>query len=275
MITLPSVSYPVTTRTYRSAAAINLSNFLPLPRAHDADAPGSWRYELGLRRGRIPFVPLLAAASLHGVVLFGLNFKPVETVVVLDEELQQIVMVMPDIEDLEEEPVLNDEVSDAPEIESTDYVPMLADVPSVAVDSAFVQKLDFSSLKPRTDFDAAKVVSIPVGPRSGSPAVKGNMKDLFDLKELDAVPTPVFQPAPVFPASLKREISQATVVVEFIVGAKGKVLEAYVVEATYRGFEDAAIAGVMRWQFRPGMKGGRAVNTRMRVPLMFRVVEGQ
>jgi len=30
---------------------------------------------------------------------------------------------------------------------------------------------------------------------------------------------------------------------------------------------------VSRWQFRPGMKAGKKVNTRMRVPLIFRVIE--
>ena len=48
---------------------------------------------------------------------------------------------------------------------------------------------------------------------------------------------------------------------------------ARVVEASYPGFEDAAIMGVMRWQFRPGMKGGKRVSTRMLVPLIFRIVE--
>jgi hypothetical protein len=46
-----------------------------------------------------------------------------------------------------------------------------------------------------------------------------------------------------------------------------------VIDATYPGFEDAAIVGVMRWQFRPGIKGGKRVATRMVVPIIFRVVE--
>jgi len=31
------------------------------------------------------------------------------------------------------------------------------------------------------------------------------------------------------------------------------------------------MAGVSRWRFRPGMRGGRRVNTRMSVPIIFRV----
>jgi periplasmic protein TonB len=77
----------------------------------------------------------------------------------------------------------------------------------------------------------------------------------------------------VFPRNLKNEVSRATVTVEFIVDPTGKVTFAKVTDASYPGFDDAAIVGVMRWQFRPGMKGGKRVSTRMIVPLIFRVVD--
>ncbi len=224
-------------------------------------------------RGKIPVVPLLFAAALHGLGLFGFNYKAAPKPVAVVEDLNQMIMVMPELEKLDDEEIIVDEGTEAPPLESADYVPMLADAPSVNFDSVFVQKMDFSSLKPRTDLQSAAIVTIPAGLRTGSQTVRGTMKNLFDLKDLDSAPTPVFQPVPVFPAMLKREVREATVLVEFIVNTKGKVVEAYVVEASYRGFEDAAIAGVSRWQFRPGLKGGRPVNTRMRVPLMFRVVE--
>jgi len=35
----------------------------------------------------------------------------------------------------------------------------------------------------------------------------------------------------------------------------------------------AAYDGVRQWRFRPGMKGGRKVNVRMQVPIVFRIVE--
>jgi protein TonB len=221
-------------------------------------------------------IPLLCAAALHGLGLYGFNWTGEDEIAAVEVVDEGFLMVMPNLADLEEEePELVEDLG-APleEIEAADYVPMLADVPSVNVDSVFVQKLDYASLKPRPDLDAAKVVSIPVGPRTGTAnAVKGKMANLFDIKDLDRPPSPVFQPAPVFPVALKREVSQATVLVEFIVSNRGKVVEAVAVDSSYRGFEDAAVAGVMRWQFKPGMKGGRPVNTRMRVPLVFRVLD--
>jgi protein TonB len=68
-------------------------------------------------------------------------------------------------------------------------------------------------------------------------------------------------------------VKYAEVVVDFIVDNKGKVSWAVVRSSTHEGFEDAAILGVSRWQFKPGKKKGRAVNTRMRVPLRFRITE--
>jgi len=33
----------------------------------------------------------------------------------------------------------------------------------------------------------------------------------------------------------------------------------------------AAVTGVLKWKFRPGMKSGRRVNSRVAVPINFRV----
>jgi len=66
----------------------------------------------------------------------------------------------------------------------------------------------------------------------------------------------------------------AKVTVEFIVDRDGKVLNPVVVQTTHDGFNDAAMAGVSRWRFRPGWKNGKKVNTRMSVPIIFRIVSG-
>jgi len=244
----------------------------PLPRAHDADTPGSWHYQR-ISTPRIPYIPLLVAAGLHGMLLFAFNTPPKPKAVAVEDEFVPVIMVMPKIEELEEELELVEEMGDREEVEAADYVPMLADLPSVSLDSSFVQKLDFSSLQPRPDLETAKVVTIPVGPRTGRAGVQGDVSNLFDLKDLDTPPTPIFQPAPIFPHALKREVTRATVVVDFIVDTSGKVIRPVIYDSTHRGFDDAALNGVSRWQFRAGIKGGRRVNTRMRVPLIFTVTE--
>jgi protein TonB len=42
-----------------------------------------------------------------------------------------------------------------------------------------------------------------------------------------------------------------------------------------RGFERPALEGVVRWKFRPGMKLGRKVNTRVIQPIDFSINDGK
>jgi protein TonB len=63
------------------------------------------------------------------------------------------------------------------------------------------------------------------------------------------------------------------VVVGFIVDSSGNVVQAYVVRSSHREFEQPAVQAVSRWKFRPGRKGGRAVNTRMQVPIIFSITD--
>lgn len=211
---------------------------------------------------------------MHVVVMFAFNDKappPIKA-----ESIEQIsvqLMEMPPIEELDEpEKVFDPDAAQQEELDPGAYVPMQADVPSIITDATFVQKLDYASLLPKPDFDAAKVVSIPSRIAHGK-VRPDQIQDLFNLGDLDRVPEPILQRPPVFPPSLKNEVREAEVVVDFIVGADGKVPWAKVYSSTHRGFEDAAVLGVSRWQFRPGMKNGRKVATRMRVPLKFRVVD--
>jgi TonB family protein len=241
----------------------------PGPRAA-VENPGSWRYSTQKRSPLMLVLAVIITATVHGVVLFGFNRKEVVVEVRTDVESREVVfMEMPPLEELDEPEEVFD--GDAPneEIDPGQYVPMQADIPTFQTEAAFVQLVDYQSLLPKPDYDSA-VLSIPKR-ISHSRIDQSKMKDLFNLADLDRVPEAVFQPAPVFPFRLKQVVQYAEVLVEFIVDSKGKVAWATVVDSTHRGFEDTAIVGVSRWQFRPGMKDGKRVNTRMRVPIRFRI----
>ena len=149
---------------------------------------------------------------------------------------------------------------------------MLADVPQVAAPTDFTQRLDFSTLIDKPDLTAAKVFTVPEGLRR-----VGKITDLvgpiFNLADLDRHPVPIFQPSPIYPVTVRREGVTAEVGVEFIVDADGVVRNPFVVRTSDPRFNDAAMEGVAKWRFRPGFRGGRKVNTRMHVPLIFRVVD--
>ncbi len=244
--------------------------------APPAKPKGAWRYGNETKPRYIPWLAMLVSGTLHLLFFYGVAPEAPPPVVAVAEDNYIELIEMPDLKELEEpEPEEFSEGGEAPDQDAVSYVPMLADLPaSVTVDS-FVQKLDLSMLNVKPDFSTAKVVTIPPGARRAGPAVGEGLKNVFNLAELDRIPEPVFQPAPVFPTHLRREIAHARVDVEFVVDANGRVVDPRVVYASISGFEDAAIHGVKRWQFRPGMKGGKRVNTRMRVPIVFRVVDNE
>jgi outer membrane biosynthesis protein TonB len=110
----------------------------------------------------------------------------------------------------------------------------------------------------------------------------------LELSQLDQVPRPTFQKAPVFPAELRKAGVQVAVVVSFVVDstgsvqnliltqikrlpqADGKELDPAVLKSLPMGdFSTAALEAVSQWKFDPGVKGGRMVNTRMQVPIVF------
>lgn len=250
---------------------------IPLPIASTALLPHAWRYRASRRpRWRRLLLALGVAGSVHALVLFAFNGKDKVVKRSAEDEGTIELMVMPDLSKLEE-PEISDVVDPAESapLEGS-FVPMQADVPQVVdISTAFVQQIDFSSLQPKADLSQAKVVSIPTAIRRGGTGSGTGLKDVFNLAQLDRIPEAIFQPPPVFPVSLKKEVSNARVEVEFVVTAKGEVVEVRVISSTHSGFESAAVSGVSRWQFRPGMKGGKKVNTRMRVPLLFRVIDGE
>lgn len=248
---------------------------VPLPVASAAAHPHAWRYVIpgGRRTGRL-LLAIGLAGSLHALVLLGFNRKaPPSVAAPPDQPLIELSLVA-DVSKIEEpEPADAGEPAEAAPADAG-YVPTLADVPmTVDVSTAFVQAMDFSSLQPKTDLSAARVVSIPTSIRRGGSGTGQGLKEVFSLAQLDRIPEAIFQPPPIFPVALRKDVDTARIEAEFVVTAKGEVTEVQVVSATYPGFEAVSIAGVSRWQFRPGMKAGRKVNTRMRVPLIFRVLE--
>lgn len=96
---------------------------------------------------------------------------------------------------------------------------------------------------------------------------------VFDLAELDQPPVVLAQPLPQYPSTLLRTGAAGEVLVTFVVEADGRVRAVRAVSATHTEFEVPALQAVARWKFRPGRKDGRAVATRVEVPITFSVPE--
>jgi TonB family protein len=114
-----------------------------------------------------------------------------------------------------------------------------------------------------------------VAPAAASPGVSFEIPttpvpaDTHDISQLDVMPVARFQARPQYPFALRRANIEGEAVTEFIVDTQGNVQRAYALRATHPEFADAAVAAVSKWKFKPGMKNGRTVNTRMQVPIVF------
>lgn len=249
--------------------AVNVAN--PTPVARPSASPvGSSRYP-GLPRSRkFATIGVSISVVLHVAIFFGIRPAPKKAAPTKNENVIELSLTMPEIKELEEsepEPSESGEVTD-----HKVWMPMQMDLPQLPQLGDFVQQLDFSSFIERQDLNQEKMWSIPENMRGGK--VGGNIGNIFNLRDLERPPAPIYQPAPDYPIAMRRDAIDARVVVEFIVSSRGEVVNAFVISSSHSAFDDAALAGVSRWKFRAGLRGGRKVNTRIQVPILFRIVNG-
>lgn len=207
-------------------------------------------------------IGLLISALIHGGVFFGDRLIPDKKVVVVKKEEPTVLQLTapPPIEPEEPEKV---ELSDEP-VKPMDFAPpMQTDVPQLITDTSFVQKLQ--PPPPENVKPAAGIVAIP----ENRDMSQFRGMQVFDIKNLDQQPVARVRTPPQYPFEMRRAGVTGEVMVDFIVDQNGDVQNAYAVKSTQREFEQPAVAAVTKWKFKPGRKGGRAVNTHMQVPIVF------
>ena len=96
---------------------------------------------------------------------------------------------------------------------------------------------------------------------------------VYDLEEVDQKPVASYQQRPRYPVSMRRNGISGGARVRFVIDTDGTVHDARSVEATHPDFGVAAVQAVSGWKFKPGVKNGQPVVTRMSVPIMFTVNE--
>jgi protein TonB len=214
-------------------------------------------------------IAALLSLLLHaGVAFSGYLIPEPEVPAAAEEEIPTIALDMPPPPEPEEPETVENIVAEdtAPSDVADLAAPMLADLPSAIIDSPFVQQLQ-APPPPGLTRPSGNIV-IPTGPPR--PVAGGGLKNLFNLAELDKKPTPTFQPRPVYPFELKRLGVEGEVLVRFVVDSQGNVRDPEIIRSTNPGFDDAVITAVLKWRFRPGQKGGAAVNTRnVQIPIPF------
>lgn len=101
------------------------------------------------------------------------------------------------------------------------------------------------------------VAAAPVGPA------------IIPVDQLDRAPMVRYQESPVYPADLRRRGIGGEVLVDFIIDDRGIVRSPRAISAPHQALGEAAENAVGQWTFFPGIKDGRAVATRLQVPIEF------
>jgi protein TonB len=218
-------------------------------------------------------IAILASFLFHSSLFYGDKVadylfppKAKARVAVVDDTPKIEIMEMPPLEP--EKPEVAEESADTAAAPVDFAPPMQSDVPSIVMADSFVQQMQPpppENVKPNSN-----LVTIP----ATRPTTAGTrLTNVFNLADLDQIPVVSYQAKPVYPFEMSRAGITGEVVVEFVVDTQGEVREAYAKKSTQREFEASAIQAVSKWRFRAGKRGGKAVNTRMSVPIVFNLSE--
>jgi protein TonB len=99
-------------------------------------------------------------------------------------------------------------------------------------------------------------------------AKENEVDALFSMSDLDQRPRVIYQPSPILDAKVRKK-APGTVHIIFIVNKLGRVESPLVQKSTDPVFERPALAAVKKWKFEPGKRNGKAVRSKMRVPITF------
>lgn len=93
---------------------------------------------------------------------------------------------------------------------------------------------------------------------------------IYELEDLTRAPRRIGGPSPQYPPELRRAGISGTVVLMFIVRSDGTTSNVTVERSDNPAFEEPAVRAIRKWRFEPGEKDGKAVSTRVRLPIPFK-----
>ncbi len=215
------------------------------------------------------------SAAFHLFLLYGFNDKPKPAKAAPEPTVDAMVLDLSKLKPDEDEDFRDSDAK--PTGDEASNAPTLPDIPvSVNLNSAFILAVDVSTLVPDLSPNKKTILTVPPIVHHGVGNGGSGMKDLFNIAELDRIPHPIYRDVPRVPARLLADISSNQVLVEFIVTKQGDVVSADIIKEPSHELGEIALKSVMKWRFRPGMKAGRVVNTRVRQPIIFnaQTIEG-
>ncbi|HZL46480.1 MAG TPA: TonB family protein [Opitutaceae bacterium] len=211
-------------------------------------------------------LPGSLALTFHAFLLFGLTGKTLPATVEPEAKSSVPTDAIPvDQDDPRREP-RNADDEESPVARDGPDVSRLPDIPVIHPPVDWFTVPTLPPIKAKNPASTIPVTwQLPGGPG------KRLGPDPIDSTRLDRTPRARSQPAPIYPADLRNEGIEGTVLVEFLVDLEGNVHDPVVLRASHPGFIESAVRAVARWKFEPGYSGGRKVRFRMSVPVVFTI----
>jgi protein TonB len=85
-------------------------------------------------------------------------------------------------------------------------------------------------------------------------------------------PAVIFKVDPEYSEEARKAKYSGTVMLAVIVDSEGHARDIHVVKSLGMGLDEKAVEAVEKWKFKPGMKGGQAVNVRATIEVNFRLL---
>ena len=135
-----------------------------------------------------------------------------------------------------------------------------------------------SSARPKMDVSkfefATDMGSSGIGMQMGMGKLRGFKSEMqnieFELSEVDTPPRAVRKAPAIYPFGARRKGIHGHVMLRCLVGIDGKGRKFKVIKSVPEGeFDDAALAAVQKWRFKPGILAGEPVPTWVRIPFAF------
>lgn len=116
--------------------------------------------------------------------------------------------------------------------------------------------------------------------RQGGEAVASELRVPFIVLAPDSeerrkqvVPRAISQVRPNYPYELRASGLRGDVLIDFVVDIEGRPTKAFVVRSLNPSFDEPALEALRKWKFAPGTVDGVPVNTHMRVPIFFELLD--
>jgi periplasmic protein TonB len=87
-----------------------------------------------------------------------------------------------------------------------------------------------------------------------------------------SAPAVIFKVDPEYSEEARKAKYSGTVLLSVIVDTEGHAKDVHVLKSLGMGLDEKAMEAVMKWKFKPGMKGGQAVNVRAQIEVNFRLL---